>query len=123
MAILFNDPACHRESNQWRSVYATPSVNENPTQLFANFGSSSEQIQQPTDFNTIVSKITNQFVMDVFNELRQDLAQAQSRSSRTSQGLRDQTGKSRTQPQRTPIINPRNNRRTVHRGSTPIRLE
>lgn len=121
MATLFNDPAAYRENSQWRAVFATPSMYDNQNQLFANFGSYSDQTQHPSDSSALVSKITAQFAMDVFSELRTDIQQAQSRSSRTSQGIRDGSGKVIT-PQRTPVITPHNNNRrsTGHRGLTPI---
>ena len=121
MSTLFNDPAAFRESNQWRAVFATPSMNDNQSQIFSNFGSISDQMQNTQDFSALVAKITSQFAMDVFAELRNDIMQASSRSSKTSQGIRDQPSKVIT-PQRTPgVITPHNPRRTSgYRGSTPI---
>ena len=124
MVTLFNDSATWRESNQWKAIFATPSMDDSNTQLFSNFGSM-QDIENPTpDAETIVSKVAEHFALDVFSELKQDLIQAQSRSSRTSQGNRDQ---SRRPQGRTPVVTPHNNsRRIVRLGvrrGTPVRGE
>ena len=107
---LLNDAASWRESNQWRAVFATPSVGSQ-NQLFANFGSLSESKESETDLNDVVTRITEQFAMDVFSELKADLTEGPARSSKTSQGKRDISRKP-IMPQKAPVVTPYNPKRT-----------
>lgn len=112
---LFNDINTLRESNQWRTVYASPYVGEG-NQIFSNFGSCSDQSELTQDIQELVNKIAQQFAIDVFSELRPDLNQAQNRSSRTSQGERD-LSKKPIVLQRTPAVTPFNSRRIGRIGA------
>lgn len=126
MVTLFNDAATWRESNQWKAIFATPTFDDSNSQLFSNFGSI-QDIEDPcADVESIVAKISEQFAVDVFCELKTDIMQAQSRSSRTSQGNRDVSKKSIPSQGRTPVVTPHNSRRTVRLGlgrGTPVRGE
>jgi hypothetical protein len=112
MVTLFSDPAAWREANTWKALYATPSMDTASTQLFANFGSCSEETQATVDVSALVSRIAEQFAMDVYGELKNDIGQAALRSSRTSQGSRDPP---RPVMQRTPVVTPHNNSRRLNR--------
>ena len=125
MTTLFNDAAAWREANQWKAVFATPCIDDTTTQLFANFGSMSDTDSPSPDRESIVTKIAEQFAMDVYMELKNDINDAQTRASRTSQGNRD-LSKKPIQTQRTPVVTPHNNSRRVvrlgvGRGTTPLR--
>jgi hypothetical protein len=67
----------------------------------------------------LATKIAEQFALDVYSELKNDIIQAQARASRTSQGNRDPMGHTFA-TQRIPVITPHNTRRNGHTG-TPFR--
>ena len=83
MAAVFNDPSVWRESSQWRAVFATPS--DGTGQLFANYGSIDEDSTTFQDIDSMIQSIANQFAMDVYNELKNDIAPEPGRLVRTSQ--------------------------------------
>ena len=116
MTVLFNDSSVWRESNQWKAVFSPAIVDEKQSQLFSNFGSNLEAQESPTDFETVVQKVTEQFAMDVFSELKAFLMPDPTRSSRTSQGYRD--SRKPLPPQRTPVVTPHNPKRASRYGGT-----
>lgn len=116
MTVLFNDPSAWRENNQWKAVFCPILIDERQSQLFSNFGSNLETQDSLADFETIVTSVTNQFAMDVFAELRNDLTLDVSRSSKTSQGYRD--SKRPMPPARTPVVTPHNPKRINRYGGT-----
>ena len=127
MVTLFSDSATWRESNQWKAIFATPSLDDESTQIFSNFGSIQDVDTPCPDIEATVTKIAEHFAVDVFAELKTDLAQAQSRASRTSQGNRDQSRRGAVVQGHTPVVTPHNNpRRIVKLGlgrGTPVRGE
>ena len=126
MVTLFNDSATWRESNQWKAIFATPMLDDATSQLFSNFGSIQDTDDPGADVESIVAKVSEQFAADVFCELKNDLMQAQSRSSRTSQGSRDVSRRAIQAQGRTPVVTPHNSRRGVRLGigrGTPVRGE
>ena len=108
---VFNDPSVWRECNQWRAVFANPS--EGNSQLFSNFGSITEECPQTQDMESLIRTISEQFALDVFSELKNDLTFEPMRSVRTSQADRKIQQKPVT-PHKTPNVTPistkRNNR-------------
>jgi hypothetical protein len=118
---LFSDASVWREANQWKAVFGPTGIGDTNTQLFANFGSVSETVSPTPDRCALATRITEQFAMDVFAELKNDIP-AQFRSSRTSQGNREGAGRPPL-PQRTPVVTPHNSRRVgrVGHGTAPTR--
>jgi hypothetical protein len=114
MVTLFNDASTWRESNTWKGLFASPGIDTANTQLFANFGSCTEETAAVTDIGALVARISEQFAMDVYSELKNDIGQASFRSIRTSQGNREN---SRAPVQRTPVVTPHNNSRRLGRLS------
>ena len=125
MATLFNDVGAWREATHWKAIFASPGMNESQTQLFANFGSLLDVDDPSPDRESLVRKVSEQFAVDVYMELKNDIMQAQARASKTSQGNRETS--SRPVPlQRTPVVTPHNNARRIvriglGRGTTPLR--
>jgi hypothetical protein len=119
---LFSDASVWREANQWKAVFGSMGIGDTNTQLFANFGSVSETISPTPDVSLLAARITEQFAMDVFAELKNDIS-TQFRSSRTSQGNREGAGRPPPAPQRTLVITPHNSRRVgrVGHGTAPTR--
>lgn len=116
---LFGDAAAWRESSQWKAVFATPGMEDSNAQLFTNFGSVQDVDVATDDLDTFVTKVSEQFAMDVYAELKTDINQAQQRASKTAHGGRE-TGKRSVAPQRTPVITPNNSRRMrVGAGGRP----
>ena len=125
MAAVFNDPSVWRESSQWRSVFATPS--DGTGQLFANFGSIDEDSTTTQDIDTIIKTIANQFAMDVYNELKNDVSPEPMRSVRTSQAETRKTTFKPTFGHKTPTVTPVHSRRgqrnhTGANGRTSIKF-
>lgn len=119
---LFSDPGTWRETSQWKAVFATPSIDESNTQLFANFGSISEDFETISDNDTIVRNVTEQLAMDVFQALKNDFT-AQPRSAQTSQGGREPARRGKTPgPSRTPVVTPSNSRRFGNPNAPKNRL-
>jgi hypothetical protein len=106
---LFNDVSVWRESNQWKAVFGPIGIGDANTQLFANFGSITEHRSTQPDIADLASRIAEQFAMDVYSELKNDIP-IPFRSSRTSQGKREATARP-VAPQRTPVVTPHNSRR------------
>ena len=117
MSTIFNDPNVWRECSQWRSVFATPS--DGTGQLFANFGSITEDSTPTQDLDNLVQIITNQFAMDVYNELKNDVTSEPMRSVRTSQAETRKTTFKPTIVHKTPTVTPVNSRRgqRTHTGA------
>jgi len=117
---LFTDPSVWREANQWKAVFGPTGIGDTNTQIFANFGSITESIAPKVDRSQLVARITEQFAMDIYSELKNDIP-TQFRSSRTSQGNREPAV--RPPPQRTPVVTPHNSRRVarVTHGTAPTR--
>lgn len=106
---LFPDASVWRESSQWKAVFGPTAISDTNSQLFANFGSISENLPARADISQIAARITEQFAMDVYSELKNDIP-TQFRSSRTSQGNRDIAARP-PPPSRTPVVTPHNSRR------------
>jgi hypothetical protein len=106
---LFPDMRVWRESSQWKAVFGPTVIGNTTSQLFANFGSMGESLPARTDISSIAARITEQFAMDVYTELRNNIP-TQFRSSRTSQGNREVAARS-LPPSRTPVVTPHNSKR------------
>ncbi|EAX96849.1 hypothetical protein TVAG_470140 [Trichomonas vaginalis G3] len=117
MSTVFNEPNVWRECNQWRSVFATPS--DGTGQLFANFGSIDEDTTTVQDVETMIQVIANQFAMDVYNELKNDVTTEQLRAVKTSQAETRRTTFRPMGPHKTPTVTPINSRRgqRTHTGA------
>jgi hypothetical protein len=112
---LFSDGSVWREANQWKAVFGPTGIGDTKTQLFANFGSASGTISPPSDISSLAARITEQFAMDVFAELKNDIP-SQFRCIRTSQGNRHGPTRPPPPPQRTPVVTPHNSRRVGRVG-------
>jgi len=108
MESIFNEQSVWRECNQWRAVFANPS--EGNSQLFANFGSINEDSVHEQDIESLVRAVSEQFALDVFTELKNDVQFEPMRSVRTSQADRKLSQKPVT-PHKTPNVTPIHSRR------------
>jgi hypothetical protein len=111
---LFNDPSVWREWSQWKAVFGPTAIGDAASELVSNFGSISESVIEPTDVSILALKVAEQFAMDVYSELKEEIP-IQDRASRTSQAPRDLN--SRPAPsQRTSVVTPLNHPRVVRVG-------
>lgn len=120
---LFNESAAWRETSQWKAVFATPSIDESNSQLFANFGSLTEENSASSvDTDMLVHKITDHLALEVFSALKGEL-QSTPRSAQTSQCTRDTKNRGRTPlPRSPPVVTPNNNKRLVNGTSQKPRF-
>jgi hypothetical protein len=111
---LFNDPSVWRESSQWKAVFGPTAIGDATSELVSNFGSISESLLARTDISILALKVAEQFAMDVYTELKDEIP-TPDRASRTSQAPRDQNSRPMP-PQRTPVVTPLNHPRVLRFG-------
>jgi hypothetical protein len=111
---LFNDASVWRESTQWKAVFGPTAIGDASSQLVANFGCIDEYSSARPDISEIAAHVAEQFAMDVYAELKNDIP-TQFRASRTSQGNREIASRP-APPQRTPVVTPHNSRRVPRLG-------